>query len=241
MPQLKLTHYGSRGGAPCQVPGCERTTDGYSNLCNRCKRRALRSGSPTALAVRKSELRFVNKEVKKFLKTNRGHPTLQKTYARINEIITFYADLGARFVANNRKPTTYTQRLAREMHRLKAGGCTGEEVFEIAATLYRFTTHDPRRLPRYSREHYFNLSRMIFSLRARYTKSSVSPTTGRAYVYPDRLSSELLLKFGTYISVELATSLHAMEQAMDFHKRREAQFKQDLRSTIASHPFTAHV
>jgi hypothetical protein len=119
----------------------------------------------------------------------------------------------------------------------KASGCTAEEVFEEVATLFLFTLRDPRRLQRHTREHHFQTARMVLNLRPRFTKSFISGNTGRKYSTANRLSSEVLDKFGTFINVQLIGSLCAMTESFEFNRKREERFKRELASTIAAQPF----
>jgi hypothetical protein len=234
-----LKRYLARRNAVCSVSACGRTTDGISKLCNRHKRLCLRNGAPTANSIRKSEVRHARKEVQAFLKANAGHPTLTKTFGYINEVLDHYAVRGEPYVTRNIKPATYSHRLACELYRLKTSGCTAAEVFEEVATLFLFTLRDPRRLQRHTREHHFQTARMVLNLRPRFSKSFISGNTGRKYSTANRLSSEVLDKFGTFLNVQLIGSLCAMTESIEFNRKREERFKRELASTLAAHPFSA--
>lgn len=220
----------------CSIHGCDKLTNGLSIYCAKHKKFALYNGDPNMRAIRLKELTTARSEVKLFLKVHAKHPAVQTALDWLNETVEFYATRGAPFARGERRPITYPQRLGAELYRLKSQGCTALEILETVCVVFRFTSIDMRRLPRFTKQHDFATARLVLNLRDRFSKR-FTDARGRVQVVTSRPSSILLSNFGNLLNRTLINFLIEMNVAIDRHNRKEEALKAQLAETIKSTPF----
>jgi hypothetical protein len=190
-----------------------------------------KSDAGRGAVAEETELRPYSRTIHAFQAANFGHPALAIAYDELNRLLT---DAAAVPVTFRPKPREWRTRLRLDLQRLHSAGLTGREMFEIAAALHLFAVSQPRSLAPWSREFWFQLSRLLLNSRQR--KPRCNPLVSK-YVQ-SRLPANALEHLGRTITTVLAGILRAMVATIERHAKAPQEIKEQIAQAVASTPFT---
>ena len=88
------------------------------------------------------------KEVQRFVRANKSHPALLLAFETLRKLT---SDQASFEMPSRLKQDNWRARLNRELRRLHEIGRTGQQLFEVAASVYLLAHRSPPRLELYSK------------------------------------------------------------------------------------------
>jgi len=167
--------------------------------------------------------------VRNFLRQNRGHPALLAVYADLERML-YEATLTP--VGHRPRAQDWQQRMRYDLARLRHGGVTGDEVFELVATLFMFSEYTPRTLAPWSRPFWFSAARLTLNLRSR---DQDCPLVNKHAA--SRVNSKTLETIGRRITVTCAPVFRAMKETIEATEGQQKEHRQAVEKILAEEPF----
>jgi hypothetical protein len=213
-----------RGARACTVEGCLKPRHSLSQYCARHAANEQKHGHHLQRAIRKLELKPFAKSASKWLKANEGHGALVLIYAELDRLLS-----DAALVPITRKPkrADWQAVLRLELQRLHRDGVRGEELFTLILTLHLFSLASPRTLPPWSRQVWFNLSRLVFRMR-QHPNDSYARGPADGWRFPVRALEHLGRDLMTRCALVLDAIVKAQHRAADEPARRTATLVEAL-------------
>jgi hypothetical protein len=182
-----------------------------------------------ARAIRLTELKPFRPSVRNFLRQNRGHPALLAVYADLDRIL-HEATLTP--VRHRPRAQDWQQRMRYDLALLHQGGVTGQEVYELVATLFMFAEYNPRTLQPWSRPFWFSAARLTLNLRSRDRDCPLNNKHAAS-----RVNSKTLETIGKRITITCAVVFRAMKETIEASVGFQQKQRQVIERLLVDEPF----